>query len=356
MIGHRAHRSFVKTHPSSDAAIPARQRFAAFVACAAALLALVYAGLLVPILTGLLAFSLVHVISARLTGRLAGRRRARGLAALVLAALLLAIVFAAGAALHLALHDGAGVHELLERMGVIVSSARAWLPASIGALLPQSDALFDLAGEWFSSHATELGSMSLDVFAFLGYALVGLLLGTLIALPDPAGRRALGPVSRALVTQLAQLRAKFWAVASAQVKISAVNTTLTALYLLLALPAAGIHLPLSKTLVTLTFVAGLLPIIGNLISNTAITVISVGYSGPVAVASLLFLIGVHKLEYFLNARIVGDEIDARAWEILLSMVILERLLGLPGVVFAPILYAWLKTEWHRWDGPPGAAP
>jgi len=96
-------------------------------------------------------------------------------------------------------------------------------------------------------------------------------------------------------------------------------------------------------------VAGLLPVVGNLLSNTAITIISVGYSLPVAMGSLAFLVGVHKLEYFLNARIVGSQINARSWEILVAMLLFERLFGLRGVVIAPIFYAWLKAEWHRWD-------
>ena len=31
------------------------------------------------------------------------------------------------------------------------------------------------------------------------------------------------------------------------------------------------------------------------------------------------------------------------------MIVMERLLGLVGVVAAPVFYAWLKSEWHRWD-------
>jgi predicted PurR-regulated permease PerM len=62
-----------------------------------------------------------------------------------------------------------------------------------------------------------------------------------------------------------------------------------------------------------------------------------------------FLIIVHKLEYFINARIVGTQINARAWEILLWMLVMERLFGLIGVVAAPVFYAWLKAEWQLWD-------
>jgi hypothetical protein len=31
---------------------------------------------------------------------------------------------------------------------------------------------------------------------------------------------------------------------------------------------------------------------------------------------------IHKLEYFLNARIVGIQINARAWELLIAMLLI----------------------------------
>ncbi|MEO8747655.1 MAG: hypothetical protein ABI379_08380, partial [Rhodanobacter sp.] len=61
-------------------------------------------------------------------------------------------------------------------------------------------------------------------------------------------------------------------------------------------------------------------------------------------AALVFLVLIHKLEYFLNARIVGTQIRARAWELLLAMLLMEAAFGLPGLVAAPIYYAYLKRE------------
>ena len=67
----------------------------------------------------------------------------------------------------------------------------------------------------------------------------------------------------------------------------------------------------------------------------------------IAVASLAYLVVIHKLEYFLNARIVGTQINARAWELLSAMLVMESAFGLPGLVAAPICYAWLKDELHQ---------
>ena len=113
---------------------------------------------------------------------------------------------------------------------------------------------------------------------------------------------------------------------------------------MIILPHFGVNLPYNKTLVVVTFFAGLLPVIGNLISNTIITVISIGISLKVAIAALVFLVGVHKLEYFINAKIVGSKIHAAAWELLLALLVMETLFGITGLLIAPILYAYIKSE------------
>ena len=137
-------------------------------------------------------------------------------------------------------------------------------------------------------------------------------------------------------------RTPFEAIVFAQVKISAINTAFTAIYLLAALPLFGKPLPFAGTLVAVTFPSGLIPVVGNLLSNTVIVVVSLGVSAWVAVASLLFLVVVHKLEYVLNAHIVGVEISAAAWEILTALFVFEAVFGVPGVIVAPIAYAYAK--------------
>jgi predicted PurR-regulated permease PerM len=158
--------------------------------------------------------------------------------------------------------------------------------------------------------------------------------------PPPVNR----PLARALVERVARLSSAFRRVVFAQIRISAVNTTLTALFLLVCLPLFGVRLPLAKTLVTLTFIVGLVPVVGNLVSNTIIVIVGLNHSFVVALACLGFLIVIHKLEYFLNARIIGTRISARAWELLIAMLVMEAAFGLAGIVAAPIYYAYLKDE------------
>jgi predicted PurR-regulated permease PerM len=128
------------------------------------------------------------------------------------------------------------------------------------------------------------------------------------------------------------------------VQISALNALLTGVYLLVIVPWIGIDLPFAKTMVIVTFLTGLLPVVGNLISNTIIVVMSLSVSPLLAVSSLLFLVVIHKLEYFVNARVMGGRIHARAWELLLAMLVMDAIFGIPGVVAAPIYYAYLKNE------------
>jgi predicted PurR-regulated permease PerM len=41
---------------------------------------------------------------------------------------------------------------------------------------------------------------------------------------------------------------------------------------------------------------------------------------------------------------MGGQINARAWELLLAMLVMDAIFGIPGVIAAPIYYAHLKNE------------
>ena len=84
--------------------------------------------------------------------------------------------------------------------------------------------------------------------------------------------------------------------------------------------------------------------LGNLVSNTITVVLSLSVSFEMAVASLVFLVVIHKLEYFLNAHIFGRQVHAHAWELLLAMLVMKASFGIGGLVAAPIFYADVKDE------------
>ena len=97
-------------------------------------------------------------------------------------------------------------------------------------------------------------------------------------------------------------------------------------------------------MVTLTFFAGLIPIVGNLICNSVITLVGVSVSPTVGLACLVFLILIHKAEYIINAKILGRQTNTAAWELLAVMFVGEAVFGLPGLVAAPLYYAYVKKE------------
>jgi predicted PurR-regulated permease PerM len=96
--------------------------------------------------------------------------------------------------------------------------------------------------------------------------------------------------------------------------------------------------------IALTFFCGMLPIIGNLISNSIIVALSFRISPRAAVFSLIFLIVLHKLEYILNSKIIGDRIKNPVWLTLLGLILGERLMGIPGMIIAPVLLNFIKIE------------
>jgi predicted PurR-regulated permease PerM len=318
---------------------------AAYCLAAAALLLVLWLRLLPALLAGLLVFELVHALVPLLRLRFSGER-SRLAALVVLATLIIgagtALIFGAIAFFR---SDAGSIPALLQKMADIIEGTRNALPSWLLEYVPaDADELRGGLSHWLRAHAPEVRLAGAEAGRAFVHVLVGMVLGAMVSLNEARARHDEKPLARALTERAERLGDAFRRVVFAQVRISAINTLLTAAYLGAVLPLLGVHLPFTKTLIAVTFVAGLLPVIGNLISNTAIVVVSLAHSPYAALSSLAFLVVIHKLEYFLNARIVGSEIRARAWEVLLAMVVMEAAFGLAGVVAAPVYYAYVKQE------------
>ena len=304
--------------------------------------------LLPSLLAGLLVFELVNMLTPRLQPLIAGQR-ARWLAVALLGVLVVSVLtlLIAGAFSFL-LHEAENPGASLDKFMTLVERARSQLPPFIEAYLPASAAEFKVAiGDWIKSHLSDLQLVGKGMAHMFVTLLIGMILGAIIALqriPDISRRK---PLAAALFERLNLLVQAFRNIVFAQIKISMLNTAFTGIFLAVVMPSFGVHLPLTKTLIVLTFLLGLLPVIGNLMSNTLITIVGLSLSIWVAAAALGYLIVIHKVEYFLNARIVGGQISAKAWELLLAMLVFEAAFGLPGVVAGPIYYAYLKSELKR---------
>src|SRR6266404_2716214 len=79
----------------------------------------------------------------------------------------------------------------------------------------------------------------------------------------------------------------FATVMGAQITISLINTLLTAIFLL------AVRLPHAPLLIAVTFLCGLVPIVGNLVSNTIIVFVALTVSLKLAIGALVFLVVIH---------------------------------------------------------------
>lgn len=322
-----------------------RHQYAAWFLALLTTIIILHFKLLAALIAGLLVYQLVHLLSPYFARHLPGMR-ARKLAIGLLVLVVVGTISGAAVGLSAFMHsEGGSFAALLTKMAEIIDSTRSTLPAWLADLLPRDvPALRERASGWLRDHSGELQVIGKETGHTLAHILIGMVIGGMASLQETFQQEALGPFGAALAERVARLATAFRQVVFAQVRISALNTVFTMLYLAVTLPLFGVHLPLTKTMIVVTFIAGLLPVIGNLISNTVIFIVSLAHSPSVSVASLTYLVLIHKLEYFLNARIVGAEIRAKPWEILTAMLLMESVFGLAGLVAAPICYAWLKDE------------
>ena len=306
------------------------------------------------LIAGLLVFQLVHIITPYIARRFPSHRPSKHSkiwAVGILVFIIVSLLALAGAGLVAFLRSDAGsVTVLLAKMAQILEDSRKILPGWILSHLPPDAIAFkEQATAWLRTHADQLQVVGKEAGRLSVHIIIGMIIGGIIALREAVTVDHYKPFARALAGRVNLFSDAFRRVVFAQIRISAVNTTFTAIYLAVVLPMAGIHLPLIKTMIAITFVVGLIPVIGNLVSNTIIVIVSLSQSLAVAIGSLAYLVIIHKFEYFLNARIVGTQIRANAWELLIAMLCMEAAFGLIGVVAAPIYYAYIKAELRARD-------
>lgn len=300
--------------------------------------------LVAPAFIGMLIYLLTKHLGAALNRHLSARkaRIAAGLLMMVgiITAITLLVLF-----LSQVLGSKDNISGLTSKIVGILSDLRDKLPPALVNYIPESVLEFKQSlTQLLTKHSQELGKVGGESLHTLAHTIIAIAIAVMISVHRFSPKTQVKPLIFALRSRLENFGKAFENVVFAQVKISAINTTLTAIFLFIVLPLAGVHLPYSKTLVLITFIAGLLPVIGNLISNTMIVLVALGLSFNVAIAALVFLILIHKLEYFINARIIGTRINAKAWELLLAMLLMESMFGAGGLLLAPIIYAYIKAE------------
>jgi len=342
--------------------IPTLMPVLGLLATAVAAFVIILKGLVIPVLLALLVYAWsclladrivqAHKPSALSLGYYPKRWPAVISGTVVSVLVITAFVFLTYWTIHLASSNDLRI--FLVRIEDSLEVLRQALPEAAAKVIPENWA--DLKAQLFNvvrSKAAVLGSVGGVVVHTIVQSLFAILVGALAAVSTWQPHRL-----RSDRLFIARLLVVLERVAIAQMRIALFNTTMTALYLFVVLPLFQIQLPFRGLLCMFTLLTGVLPVLGNLMANTVLSLISFAVSPWVAVSSLVFLVVIHKLEYVINARTVGSKISMNSWEILAAMLTGESLFGVPGLVTAPLLYPFFKREiarlWTRFNNAPVA--
>lgn len=299
-------------------------------------------------IAGCLVYSLTHMISNKMENKFQLGKISRAVFVLFVALLIsgfcTAIVFllfnfSKGGV------NGEGITMVLEKIIEVIEGVKDQIPTNLSGYIPETtEVLKQQLLVHIQQNKEALSNIGFGVFHNFIRFILGLVIGSMLAFAIFKKPEEYAILPKHILNRLVNFKDSFDKVVFAQVKISLINTIFTAIYLMIVLPIFDVHLPLTKTMILITFLAGLIPVIGNIISNTVMVIVSLGTSVFVAIISLSFLIIIHKLEYFLNAKIIGNKIQATYWELVIAIVVMEVIFGLAGAIAAPILYAYIKTE------------
>lgn len=212
------------------------------------------------------------------------------------------------------------------------------------------DSLKSLAVDEVKDRMANLGRYAREATVQLAMLIIGLVVAVSLFLnakwetesdPDVMKGSLYSTVVQELVLRFQTFYSSFSRVIGAQIIISFINTTLTTIFLLWN------NFHYATVIIVLTFLCGLLPIIGNILSNTLIVGVAFTISPRMALFALIFLVVIHKCEYFLNSKIIGDRIKNPMWLTLIGILLGEKLMGIPGMILAPVVLHYIKVEASR---------
>lgn len=237
--------------------------------------------------------------------------------------------------------------QLIEEAIRSINTVAGSLPPEIRDKIPgNSQEFFEMlrhATGDIMGYARNFGGASFFIFLQLVFALI---LGVSAALmtASPEGK----PLARTWMEVMERYVRCFTLLMGAQVYVSIWNTFCTAVFIYGILPSFDVVLPFRELLLMFTAIASLIPAAGNIMANTLILVLTIRFGVFVALGSVIYLFVIHKLEYFVNGYIIGRSVQASVPEMLIAIILGEVAFGLPGLITAPVTYAFLKMHWQKW--------
>jgi len=314
-------------------------QIAASLTMVALVLCVIYFGLLPAVLTGTVLFICIRHLEEHLPAQVPNRR----IAGLAISVIAFALVIAGIGFLSTRFLGHEGLVGLMLKVSNILEQLRAIVPEPWLDYMPETvDQLKNVIAGHLKTHAAAITQTSMHGF----HQVVHILLATIIAclLGAAAPMQPEGSYAVALSAHINKFREAVAKVYGAQIKVALINTAITGTFLLGVLPLLGYSVPFADVATVLTFIFGLIPVVGNLLSNTINVILALSVGPWIAVACLVFLIISHKIEYLLCAKYVGQGIGAKTWELLAAMLTMEAIFGPIGFAAAPVFYAWIKDE------------
>lgn len=225
-----------------------------------------------------------------------------------------------------------------------VHALKEKLPESIGDHIPDDDKeLQSAVANAIASQASTIAGASKSWAGGAMLAVIGWIIGLLMANASQERARK-GPLARALRERGRRMAETFEKIVVAQFFVACANTLFAAVFMLILLPLAGERMPWVPALLALTMGLSMIPVAGNVICNAVTALVALSVGPGVAVSALVYLVTVHKIEYLISAKVLGNRVSISIWELLLAMFVLEAVFGLGGLVAAPLFYAYAKGE------------
>lgn len=231
---------------------------------------------------------------------------------------------------------------ILEKFNILIGELISYLPSSFNNILN-----IDFKAKFIHILAEQQESlyhMTLNIFHFISNCVIGIFLGIVLAFNHVDNKIKSHEKLSEINSRFKSFLDIFEKIFLGQGKISLINTAFTGVYLFIILPCFGYYIPHSQYLLFFTFIFGLLPIVGNIFSNTLILIFSISLNIKIVISSMLFLVIVHKLEYYVNGMVLGKKTNMNLFETIISMVLFESMLGLTGLFLGTLIYAYIKSE------------
>ena len=234
------------------------------------------------------------------------------------------------------------------RIAHLIIETRETLPARIAAL--REHRLFLLAQEHLPdtdelvARATQYGAEMARSAAELGHLVIAFVIGLVLAIvyyfdqdKVRAFRDSVEPASLlgTLLRWFEHLSEAVSLTVQLQLIVAAANALLTLPVLLV------LGVPHVAPLMLLTFVSGLIPVVGNLVSGVVLSLVAFQTKGWLGVGLFVGLTFVlHKLEsYYLNPRLTSRHVKLPGFVLVVSMLSWEHLLVIAGLcVSFPFLF------------------